>query len=470
MKRINKEDVRFDLNSYIDPIGRVFYLEGEIYRAFYPGTSEFYRELLASPAMAALIEQGKVVETVIEPELELDGFDLVVRHRRIPFPSYCFEWPMRMLKEAALLTLELAAIKCDRDITLQDSTPYNIYFDLDTPVFIDLGSFVPADKEEYIWGPYQQFCNFFLFPLYLYSRGYSDITRRLLANSIDGIAAADVAMILGSTDKLKTAGYMKRISIPEFFTGKVKKTHDRKKMTALSNRLSKRVDMRGMRARFFKSLRRDIEKIRIPDSGSHWSGYYEQTKDDVLKLKLDTVTRVLGELRPSTVLDIGCNVGLFSRAAASSGASVVAFDMDGDCINRLHGQTLSEGLNILPLIMNVLDPSPGMGWRGRQYSPAQERFKCDLVLALALIHHMVFTGGQDFDRAIQSIKDFQLKWLVIEFVDLSDPMAQLLARRPNIDYSWYTLDNLVKALGSHYKEVKILKRLSDTRTLLLAGL
>ncbi len=112
MKRINKEDVRFDLNSYIDPMGRVFYWEGEIYRAFYPGPSGFYRELLASPAMAAMIEQGKVVETALAPEVGLDGFDLVVRHRRIPFPSYCFEWPALMLKEAALLTLELAATSC----------------------------------------------------------------------------------------------------------------------------------------------------------------------------------------------------------------------------------------------------------------------------------------------------------------------------------------------------------------------
>ena len=106
-----------------------------------------------------------------------------------------------------------------------------------------------------------------------------------------------------------------------------------------------------------------------------------------------------------------------------------------------------------------------MGWRGIQYTSAKERFKCDVVLAQALIHHLVFTGGQDFYRSIQSIKDFQLGSLIIEYVDINDPMAKLLPRRPTIDYSWYTLDNFIEELRLQYKEVKIVKKLSNTRML-----
>ena len=139
-------------------------------------------------------------------------------------------------------------------------------------------------------------------------------------------------------------------------------------------------------------------------------------------------------------------------------------------MSRLYQLSKEENLDILPLVLNIMNPSPGIGWRGVQYRPAQERFKCDMVFALALIHHLVFTGGQDFHRFIQSLKDFQRKWLVVEYVDQNDPMAQLLARRPTVDYSWYTFDRFMNDLGTHYASVEKIEQLSDTRALILATL
>jgi hypothetical protein len=119
--------------------------------------------------------------------------------------------------------------------------------------------------------------------------------------------------------------------------------------------------------------------------------------------------------------------------------------------------------------MDILAPSPGTGWRCREFSPAHERIKCELVTALALIHHLVLTNGQTFERIIQSFKDFSHKWLIIEYIDLNDPMARILNRRPNVDYNWYTLSNFIDILKSQYKEVRTIASLSTTRTLLLAS-
>jgi SAM-dependent methyltransferase len=464
LKQIKKEKIQFDNTSYIDPRGRVFYHQGGIYRAFYPEVSTFYQELLLSQAIRNFIEKGNLIDTTIEPELQIEGFSLIVNHRRIPFPSYCFEWPMAMLKEAALLTLDISLGMIDSNIILQDASPYNIFFDFTKPVFIDLGSFVPS-YSDYLWAPYQQFCTFFLFPLYVYSSGISDLPRKLLQDCSHGVSAQNVARILRLKDKFTSRGYISRIFIPELITLLFKKVYDREKITSLSSRLGKHIEMQKLRKKFFLSLRRDVERIKDIDSMSDWSDYYSKTNEKVLVEKKRIIENIFNELRPATVLDIGCNTGVFSLMAERSGALVVAVDIDHDCVNRLYRLAVKEDLKILPIVMNILDPSPGIGWRGIQYSSAQERFKCEMVLAQALLHHLIFTGGQDFHRSIQSIKDFQLDSLVIEYVDINDPMAKLLPRRPTIDYSWYTLDSFVEALSLHYKEVKILKKLSNTRIL-----
>ena len=119
--------------------------------------------------------------------------------------------------------------------------------------------------------------------------------------------------------------------------------------------------------------------------------------------------------------------------------------------------------------MNILEPTPGFGWRGMEYAGASERLASEMVLALALVHHMVFAGGQDFNRCIESLKDFQRKWLLIEYVDIADPMVRHLPLRPKVDYSWYNIENFTTALRAHYREVEVLAKLSDTRTLFLAS-
>ncbi|MFC1769935.1 hypothetical protein ACFLZI_02620, partial [Nitrospirota bacterium] len=132
---MNRADIRFDNASYIDPTGRVFFCDNEVFRAFYPDTSEFYRNLISSPLIKDMMGKGQLVKSEPSPELNIDGFDLIVKHQRLPFPNYCFEWSMTQLKDAAKLTLEIASEILDDGLVLQDATPYNIFFDFSKPVF-----------------------------------------------------------------------------------------------------------------------------------------------------------------------------------------------------------------------------------------------------------------------------------------------------------------------------------------------
>ena len=468
MTKISKADVNFDSTSYIDPTGRVFYWKEDIYRAFYPESSPFYEGLLSSDAICRLISQGKVVETEIVPDLELEGFGIVAKHRRIEHANYCFEWSANMLKDAAILTLELAIDFCRDDIVLQDASPFNIFFEKSRPVFFDLGSFTPASNN-YLWAAYQQFCNFFLFPLYAYSSGNSSIPAALLKDCYDGMAASDVVRILGFFDKLRAPGYFSRVSLPETGSRFSSKPQSRKEMDSIYSKLSDRINIPAVRKRFLAKLHKHVSAIRLPKSDSTWSDYYEQTEEQTLDLKKEEIENILERLSPRSVVDIGCNRGVFSLLAAEHGAKVVAFDSDHECVDRLFEISKEKGFDILPLVLNILNPSPGIGWRGIQYRPAHERLKCEMAFALALIHHLVFAGGQDFGRIAESIRDFHTKWAVIEYVDQNDPMAQLLPRRPTVDYGWYTFDNFVNALKACYNEVTIIRELSETRTLVLAA-
>lgn len=465
---LRSETAGFDHDSYLDPAGRVFMHEGRVYRAFFPEHSGFFADFLASQHTRELIDKGMLVHTEEDDGISVDGYGLVVRHERVRFPSYCSEWPAGMLKDAAALTLDLCLEMLHRNILLQDASPFNVFFERGRPVFIDMGSFQPASND-YLWAPYQQFCDYFLHPLYLHASRYSDIALRLLKEHNTGVSSEDVSNILGLSDKLGAPGYAGRIALPGLLSKVMRKHIQSGKLSSMSSNMGSRLDLSSMRRRFFMNLRRQIGRIRFRDNSGHWVDYYDQTGKEYLALKESTVSAVLKRLSPASVLDVGCNLGRFSEYACNAGASVVSFDTDHAAVQKVYEMARQKDLDILPLVMSVLSPTPASGWRGRQYKSAQDRLACDTVMALAVIHHMVFTEGQDFERSVLALKDFSLGRLLVEFVSIDDEMVKIIKRRPGVDYSWYREEEFLRVLSRHFRDVEVVKRLSDTRTLILAS-
>lgn len=461
----------FDDASYIDPQARIFHHKGEIFRAFFLKTAPFYKELLYSGRMVSLIKEGKVIDADFVSDIEIDGFPLIVKQRKIPNISYYFEWSASMLKDAAMLTIDLAIDFSKDDIVLQDATPYNILFDSAKPIFIDLASFIPSIPG-YIWSAYQQFCNFFLFPLYLFAYVDLRLANKLMRNSNEGICADDVVRIMSFLEKSKCPGYFSRVFLPRTISRMINTEHNQVKTRKLLFHLVEKknnFELRKIRNNFLMGLKEDISNLRLPDkSKKGWSGYYQQTEQNILQKKLRIIDSVMRGLNPKTVLDIGCNTGEFSILASKIADKVIAFDIDNYCVDMLYKKAKSENLPILPLVMDISNPTPGLGWRGRELKNAQGRFKSDMVYVLALMHHLVFTKGLDFMRIIQSVKDFCNKWLIIEYISPDDQMARLLPRRPILDYSWYKEDNFLKVLSKNFSEVNILDKISDTRMLIIA--
>ena len=458
----------FHPNSFIDPMARVFLLEGQYHRGFFPGHAGFYKELLSRPEVLRLQADGKLIDSVIVDHPELPQFGLVVRHSLIETPSFSFEWPFSMLKDAARLTLEIGISLSAQNVILQDATSYNVLFKGPKPIFIDLSSLVPA-ADNLLWPAYNQFCQCFLFPMYLHVAGKSSAALDLLRCNPDGLEAAETALLLGPVDKVKLKGYFSRLALPEIMASRFNSVRNRDKMNSKSSGLAGKIDLKAARTRFLASLNKTVESLSTPPKASNWTDYYRETDEEVLARKLAAVEKVLMQRRPGHMVDMGCNLGEFSLLAARRGIRVTAIDSDHGCVDRLYNLAKAEpGMDILPLVGNALNPSPDMGWLNREYPSLLKRVKGDLVLGLALLHHLVFSGGQDFARSIAALKAHQKGGLLMEYVDQSDPMTQKLPRRPGVDYSWYSREGFEKALGDAFEQVEFVEELSPTRSLYLA--
>jgi len=469
MTIIPKEEIRFNNTSYVDPNTRVFSWNGSIYRAVIPGMKSFYNKLIGEEWFINLQKKGLIVGTEMTNH-SLEGFGLVLRHRKIPIITYCMEWPAVLLKKAALLTIRLCIELLEKNLSLQDAYPWNVQFEGVKPIFIDVGSICPFEDERFLWVPYQQFCNFFLFPLYLYSAGIDLPVRFMLLNYLEGITHDACARMLPTSYRFFHPSVFFRLDLPKVMADMVNKLNIEQKLTDSMKTMDKS-SFNSARKNMFRGLEKDVESIKLPQKRSAWSDYEQGdpsfTSSDNWSVKQKIVKKILDDYRPESVLDIACNRGWFSILAAMSGASVISFDTDEPSVTSLCADAERKNLNILPLIMNVLNPTPSFGWMLKQFPSAQERISADMTFAFALIHHLVFSQWQNFDRVVETLDVYTKKWLLVEFVPKDDEKSQILLRRKIDTFDWYTLENFLKVLNKKYIKTEIFDSAPSGRKLIL---
>lgn len=224
------------------------------------------------------------------------------------------------------------------------------------------------------------------------------------------------------------------------------------------------------RIRFLKKLRVEVQNIAFPLMKTQWSDYYEHllpfSPSQEWTAKQYSVFQVLKSLHSASVLDIGSNRGWYSQLAARQGSIVVAFDKDESCIESLYYDAKTHDLSILPLIMNIRNPSSGYGLCNTRYKPATGRLKSEMVLALALVHHLVFKEMMDFDQIAEALSAFAEKWLLVEFVSREDRYVREWWTEK---FAWYTVENFTESLREHFSSVEFLPSSSEPRVLLLCS-
>ena len=451
--------------SYVDPAGAVYEVDGKILRGIQAPFADFYASLLSRPPVEGMLGQ-QIVETSVAPDA-LDGYPLTLEHRRLSPVTFCYEWPPQMLKAAALLTLDICLKLTDHGMVLKDAYPWNVVFEGTRPIFVDFTSVMPEDPK-LIWVAYDQFCRFFLYPLALCSWKSGKLSRALLLDHINGVSDSDLVPLLPRSAPLVMPWLIGRVHLPRLVLGLVRRMGTDKALTDMSARLNP--NQKARRA-FFASLRRNVNAILLPIQKSRWATYYADIETFMrpaeFNLKQATVARILEECRPKTVVDIGCNRGGYSILAAQAGAHVTAFDTDEDSIALLYQLAHGRHLDILPLVMDFLSPSPACGWRAMQYSAAPQRLRSDIALALALVHHLAITQRQTFERIVPALADYAGQWLLTEFVPLEDPRSREIMMTHQRDMSWYSLERFIGALRSVFSHVQTYPSFPEGRVLLL---
>ena len=441
MQKIPFNEISFEPASMIDGTGRVFWWNGQIYRAIKHEHTEFYRGLFEKRNIQSLFNKG-LVQTKIAP-LSLDGYGLVLKHQRIPVTSYCMEWCSEMLRDAALLVCDLSIDLHEKGLTLKDAHPWNILFDTGQPVFVDWGS-IGSIEQQREW-PYLEFRDRFIFPLYLMSAGGSRIARMFMFDTVNRPRRDDVfKLLLGRIPFITWLRYL---------------LDDRRHM-----QMRFKAD-----ASFFESLRRTVESIPAGAETTEWTEYegpdekgfsYQPSAEWPVKIR--NVYELLQRVRPETVLDVGCNRGWFSELAVRQGSQVIAIDIDEPSITTLYRYVRATGSSILPLVMDICCPTPQHGL-AHAYPAAQDRLKADMVVALALTHHLVFKRGLTFEAIASKLDIFAKRWLVVEFVPPDD---RYVSKWMNEQFSWYCLDNFIKSLKGLFSRVDVLQSSPPPRLLL----
>ncbi len=363
---------------------------------------------------------------------------------QLSFVSYPYEWCFSQLKDAALATIKIQKRALEFGMTLKDSSAYNIQFIDGKPVLIDTLSF-DVYQEGLPWDAYRQFCQHFLAPLALMSKVDVRLSK-LFRNFIDGIPLDLASRLLPWYTRLSPA-LLLHIHIhasaqQHYADKKVEKSSVSRKMT--------KTQMLGL----IDSLESGVTKLKWEPAGTEWVDYYEAAdhySDAAAQHKSEIVNGFLDRIQANSVWDLGANQGAFSRLASVRGISTLAFDIDPGAVERnyLHVVKNSETKQ-LPLVLDLTNPSPSIGWNNQERMSLVERSPTDAVMALALIHHLAI--GNNVPLTLIASFLHQLgRWLIIEFVPKSDPQVEiLLATRDDI-FSTYDVENFENIFSEKFK-------------------
>jgi SAM-dependent methyltransferase len=430
-------------SSFRDPAGSVFALDGRIFRLVNQSGVADLQAFLASPRARKFVSDGDVArtDTLTETQreelyaklagrgvLESREAALVVEHERIPFPSYPYEWAPEMLHSAGMLTLDLAEQLLAEGIGLKDGTPYNVLYRGTQPVFIDLLSFERRESGDPRWLPEAQFTRTFLLPLAANKYFGLPLDQVLVARR-DGLEPEEVYRWTGPLQRLK-APFLSLVSLPVWLSSR----HNPDQTSIYEKKtLADPEKARFILTLLLRRLRRTLNRVAPAPRKSTWSDYMECNNNytqEHFQAKERFLQQALEEFPSRKVLDVGCNTGHFSALAARRGASVVAIDYDPVVVGKVWQNARQEKLDILPLVVNLTRPSPGTGWCNRECPSFLERAtgSFDLVLMLAVLHHMVVTERVPLLDILSLAADLTTNLLVIEFVGPEDSMFKRLTR------------------------------------------
>lgn len=475
MNKISQNEIEFSKFSVLDDFGRVFYWHGRVFRAIRNEKVAQARNLFSSGLIQRLVTEGLFVDSKIT-DYEIDGYGMVIEHELAHVVTYPFEWSFSMLKAAGEMVLHLNKIAAEYGYQTKDIHPYNVLFFGVNPKFIDLGSFIRVTngftKQLYT---FDEFAKCYLFPLKIWARGDSFTARRYIQRwklmaPVDAYISyrlgGNVGVLRRLVFRLWKARYrLQRIPhvLDSSSPGAFEKYHA---FISAFWRVAAAFSLSR-----FANLARNVHRCYLPSLKSQWGNYHGQlylsNGKPVLSERLQKIVEIVSALKPRTVTDMAGNQGVLSEVMAELDGveRVTCIDYDDEAVEKgyvrvAHSQSLSGKLHFA--VVNPFYPEVNKFERA-----PESRFKSELVLSLALTHHLILTQGYSLEYIFETIAGFSSKYVLIEFMPLGlfDSVSQTGGGHPD----WYTEEWFRAEYERHFEVIDVMK-LEINRTLFVGRL
>lgn len=414
-------------SSFRDPMGYVYEEDGVIYRKLTAEAQEVLSQFMGSSLYGRLVDNNAIVSFYwIGDRLRPDI---------IPFISYPYEWSFSMLKDAALLTLDTELFALEYGMQLKDASAYNVQFIKGHPILIDHLSFHPYEEGK-PWVAYRQFCSYFLAPLALAAYRNEDHIRDLQI-WLDGLKIGYAAQLLPFKTNFSfgLSAHLKFHGLGGMHRGQTLIREPRLSKTALKGVL--------------RHLKKTVERLNW-DPSYGWKDYQKECNysDKSTHKKGELVENYLKLVEAKNVVDLGCNVGLYSQIASDIGCKVIAIDSDPACVELMY-RSNGKGDDILPLVVDITNPSPAIGWENTERDSFLSRLKVDTAMCLALVHHLAIGNNLPLDRIATFLSSI-CKNLLIEWVPKGDSQVQRMLRHRDDIFDRYTEGDFTDAFEKRF--------------------
>lgn len=403
-----------DPGSFRDPASRVVVEDDRVLRVLDPRGVQAWEALASTDFFARAVADGRLIPSELTERADYPAA-AVLEHPRVPLITFPYEWTFSMLRDAALLHLDLLEGALGEGLTMKDATPFNVQFVNGKPIFIDVGSFQPYRDGE-PWIGYRQFTRQFLFPLML--RSWLNVPfQPWLRGAMEGPTPAEMRQMLSLRNRLRP-GALAHVSL----------------QARMESRMSGRAVRADLRSAGFseelilsnlRRLRKLVQSLRweepLPDGWSEYKTHAHVERDR--QTKSEFLDGMLTRRRPARVVDLGANDGHYSALAAGRGALAVAVDNDEPVLDGLY--RTSQGRSVATVLCDVADPSPAQGWAGEERPGLWERIRPDLVVAYGLVHHLVYTASIPPEKVADWLRSFGCP-VALELISPEDEMVALL--------------------------------------------
>jgi len=446
--------------SFRDPSGRV-YLAGEnVLRTINEEYSKHWLAMEHGGFLKEAVEQGLLLE--FKEVLPLEDSWKCLKIPKLPFISYPYEWSFEQLKDAALHTLLCLRAALKYGLTLKDATAYNIQFYGGKPILIDHLSFEKRETHS-PWAAYLQFCKHFLAPLALMSK--LDVSCGKLLQ----LWAGGIPLDLASKMLPYKTKFSPFLHIHIHLHAHMQQKHNDARQAAAKIKTVK-IDENSV-LKLCESLRAVIEDLKPPRQKTEWGDYYADTNysPEAAADKVAFISKIVNEFGGDLAVDLGANTGLFSRLLAGNYRHVVAADIDYQAAGNHYLRLKTENIeNITPIIIDLSNPSPALGFGLKERDSFSARCSSDMLAALALLHHLVFSAGIPIVKIAEYFSSLLKEngILILEFVPMEDSQVRrlLASREPALPYN---LDYCLSSCTEYFELLKTHKIEDSLRTLLV---